>query len=112
MTYASEILCADNYELFDRVCARLNAKPIEPIDIIASDIGVTVDELCRWVIAYRAPKNKRPPYQSPKLSPIAQPRRETGPADTRSPDSRRLLNWKKATEGARAARQALETAER
>lgn len=108
MSYASEILCADNYELFDRVCARLNAKPIEPIDIIASDIGVTVDELCRWVIAYRAPKHKRPPYQSPKLAPIAQPRRDTGPVEARSHDAQRFLAWKKASEGAREARLAAE----
>ena len=103
--YTRNMLCADNHALFDKVRDRLNARPIEPIDIIARDIGVTVDDLCRWFIAYKAPRKPKA-YQSPNFPAIGQPKVANGPSWTQDDNSRRFLAWKRAKDGAKAAREA------
>lgn len=104
--YANSILRPDNYDLFDMVRARLNAKPTEPIDIIAGEIGVTVDQLCRWVIRFS--EKRRPKYQSPKFAPLRPP--VVSPPDLWADDEarRRQRIAQKARDGARAALRALE----
>ena len=52
-----DILRPDDHDLFKLVSAKLNQRnPIIPMEVIAESLCVTVDELCRWVLAYREPK--------------------------------------------------------
>jgi hypothetical protein len=106
--YTRSILCADNYDLFDKVRDRLNIRPPEPIQSIAFDLGVTVDDLCRWVIGFK--ESKRPKYQSAKLAPIAQPRTKAVTIWADDEDRRRQRIAQKARDGARATILALEKA--
>jgi transposase-like protein len=101
--YARNILRPDNYELFDMVRDRLNHRPIEPIESIAYDIGVTVDELCRWVIKFSEKGRKRQQYQSKAFAPLAQPRGATREGWEQSDDMRRQKIAQRARDGARAA---------
>jgi hypothetical protein len=107
--YTRSILCADNYELFDKVRNRLNLRPAEPVESIANDLGVTVDDLCRWVISFK--EAKRPKYQSAKLAPIAPPRAPSVGLWADDEDRRRQRIAQKARDGARATILALERAE-
>lgn len=106
--YTRNMLCADNYDLFDNVRWRLNARPVEPIESIAADIGVSVDDLCRWVIGFR--EAKRPKYQSPNFAPLAQPRTPGVELWADDEDRHRQRIAQKARDGARATRLALERA--
>lgn len=110
--YARNMLRPDNYALFDAVRNRLNAKPYEPIDSIAAEVGVTVDQLCRWVIGFsekHRERAQRVPYQSKAFAPIAQPRSKGAGSDwAQSENIRRMKAWKKQRDGARAAREAIE----
>lgn len=109
--YARNMLRPDNYALFDAVRNRLNAKPYEPIDSIAAEVGVTVDQLCRWVISFSEKKRPKAPYQSPKFAALDQPRKNGGGGDWgQSENIRRMKAWSKAREGARAAREAMNDA--
>lgn len=106
--YARNILCADNYELFDIVCRRLNARPIEPIESIAYDVGVTVDELCRWVIGFKEERRRvKSPYQGKARAPLAQSQSTSTPLWSDTDDGRRARIAQKARDGARAARLAM-----
>ena len=106
--YARNILCPDNYDLFDSVCRRLNARPIEPIESIAYDIGVTVDELCRWVIGFKEEKRRiKSPDQGKARAPLAQSRCTSTPLWSDDEDRRRQRIAQKARDGARAAREAM-----
>lgn len=109
--YTHSLLRPDNYELFDKVRDRLNARPVEPIECIARDVGVSVDHLCRWVIGFREKGRPKAPYQSPKFAALAQPRKNGGGGDWgQSENIRRMKAWSKAREGARAAREAMNDA--
>lgn len=107
--FARNVLRRDNYELFDIVRDRLNARPVEPIASIALEIGVTVDELCRWVISFSEKKRQRVPYQGKQFAPIAKPRNPNNgtPIWAEAPDRQRQRNAQKASDGARATRLAL-----
>lgn len=107
--YARSILRPDNYELFDIVRGRLNARPSEPIDCIAGDIGVSVDQLCRWVVRFS--EKKRPKYQSPKFAALRPP--AVSPPDLWADEEtrRRQRFAQKARDGARATRLALAEAD-
>lgn len=104
---ARNLLRPDNRELFDEVCLRLNArKPVIPIQVIADDIGVSVDALCRWVIGFKESR-RQTAYQSPKFAPLPIPKHVNG-HDAQQPENiRRMKAWKKAHEGARATLDAL-----
>lgn len=106
--YTRNILTADNYELFDMVRDRLNHRPIEPIESIAFDIGVSVDELCRWVIGFSEKKRPKAPYQGKAFAPIAQPRSTSVPLWADDQDRQRRRIAQRARDGARATRLALE----
>jgi hypothetical protein len=106
--YTRNILRPDNYELFDIVRDRLNHRPIEPIESIAYDIGVSVDDLCRWVIGFREAGRPSAPYQSPKFAAIG-PSRSTSTDLWADGESKRRQRFaQKARDGARAARLAME----
>ena len=106
--YTRNMLRPDNYELFDIVRDRLNHRPIEPIESIAFDIGVTVDDLCRWVIGFSEKNRPKAPYQSPKFAPIGPSRSTSTDMWADSEEKRRQRIAQKARDGARAARMAME----
>ncbi len=108
--YARNMLRPDNYELFDIVRKRLNAKPVEPIDSIAADIGVTVDQLCRWVIKFSEKKRPKAPYQGKDFAPIGPSRSTSTPMWADGLDRQRQRAAQKARDGARATILALEAA--
>lgn len=68
---AALILTPDNYELFKLVRDQLNEHPTVSIDATARGLGVSVDDLCKWVIAFKEP---RPPAILPRVSSIGLPR--------------------------------------
>lgn len=105
--YTRNILRPDNRELFAIVCSRLNARPVEPIECIANDVGVSVDDLCRWVIGFKESR-RTTAYQSPRFAPLPQPKYENGHDDQQPENIRRMKAWKRAHEGARATRLAME----
>ncbi len=107
--FAESILRPDNFDLFDNVRWRLNARPVEPIENIAHDIGVTVDQLCRWVIGF-SEKGRSNPYQSPRYAALGQPRTNSVALWADTEDRRRQRIAQKARDGARAAREAMEKA--
>lgn len=106
--YARNILRPDNYDLFDIVRDRLKARPAEPIDSIAADIGVTVDQLCRWVVSFSEKRRLRSNYQSKKFAAIGDQRVHSNGMWNDDEDRRRARAAQKARDGARATRLALE----
>lgn len=75
---------------------------------IAAEIGCTADELCRWFLAYRKPRQKR---AAPSIEPVTyagQPLRDMDAYD----QARKFASWRKAQEGAAATRRMLEASER
>ena len=104
---ARNVLRPDNYELFDEVCARLNQRdPVIPVAGIAAWVGVTEDELVRWVIAFKDRKPKAP-YQNKAFAPLAQSQSTSTPLWSDTDDRRRQRIAQKARDGARAAREAM-----
>jgi hypothetical protein len=106
----SDLLRPDNHELFDAVRKRLNQRdPVVPIAMIAWDLGVTVDELCKWIMAYKEPRKPKA-YQSPRFPAIGAPLVKSAPEWAQGDSTRRFLAWKRAHDGAVKARKALEAA--
>lgn len=68
---AERILTPDNYELFALVCDQFNSHPNVTVTQTASGLGVSVDDLCRWVIEF---KEYRPPAVLPRVRSIGLPR--------------------------------------
>lgn len=80
----------------------------KPMSQIASELGVDVDDLCAWIMDYKAPKNK--PYINRQSPPLAHSHvdkdRYSAPQA-----AQRFANWRKAREGAAQTRRMLEVAE-
>jgi len=53
---AERILTPDNVALFNMVRDQLNDFPTVPIAATARGLGVSVDDLCRWIIGFKEPK--------------------------------------------------------
>lgn len=107
MTNADDLLRPDARELFETVRTRLNARdPAEPIQAIADDLGVTVDQLCRWFIAYKEPRRHKKAYQSPRFPALPEPLGKITDPWADSEARRRQAIWKKQREGAKAALEA------
>jgi hypothetical protein len=107
MTKASDLLRPDNRELFETVRDKLNQRsPVVPVQFIADELGVTVDELCRWFIAYKEPR-KAKAYQSPRFPALPEPKQPIRDPWADSEERRRQAIWKRQHEAARAAREAM-----
>lgn len=107
------LLRPDNYDLFDQVCERLNQRdPVVPVAGIAAWLGVTEDELCRWIIGFRGTRRPRSTYQSRAFAPLAQPRAAGVELWADSEDRRKQRIAQRARDGARATRLALEAADK
>lgn len=104
--FAESILRPDNYDLFDTVRFRLNARPAEPVASIAADIGVTVDQLCRWVIGFTE-KGRGGFYQAKRYSALRPPEKSIPDLWADDEGRRRERMAQKARDGARATREAL-----
>lgn len=75
----------------------------KPMSRIASELGVDVDELCAWIMAYKAPKNK--PYVNRESVPTFAPVSRQG---DQTEDVKRFAAWRKAQKGAAETRLMLE----
>lgn len=101
---ARNLLRPDNYELFDEVRDRLNQRdPVIPIAGIAAWIGVTEDELIRWVIGFTEKGRLRSNYQSKKFAALGERRVRNSGIWNDDEDRRRSRIAQKARDGARAA---------
>lgn len=102
MVNPDDILRPDNRELFETVRHRLERRnPAEPITAVAADIGVSVDALCRWIIAYREPRKAR--YQAPRFAPLAPSAKSNSDLWSDDEDRRRRRMWDRARKGAAEA---------
>lgn len=70
---------------------------------IAEELGCTPDELCRWIMAYRQPKNR--PYISRDSIPIYHVGSQAADPGM---NARRFAAWRKAQMGAAETRRMLE----
>lgn len=90
---------------------RLQCNTTKPMSRIAAELGVDVDALCAWIMAYTAkPKAKAKPYvnrQSPAIEYSHVDKDRYGASRT----AQRFAAWRKQQEGARATRLMLEAAD-
>jgi hypothetical protein len=100
---SADLLRPDDRELFERVREQLNRRnPPVSIQVVADEIGVSVDDLCRWVLAYKEPRKKKA-YQSPRFPAIAPPKHRISDPWADDENRRRQAMWRKQHAGATAA---------
>lgn len=90
---------------------RLQCNTNKPMTRIAAELGVDIDDLCAWMMAYtEKPQHKAKEYQSKVAGAIGAPNR---PGNSWSPAAqvRRQTAWARQREGAAATRRMLEAAE-
>lgn len=90
----------DDHERMRLIRARVNAG--KPMSAIAAEIGEDLDDLVKWIMTYKEPKRK--PYVNRSTEPVYVSNEVYRP-DTFN--SRRFAAWRKAKEGAAAARKAI-----
>jgi hypothetical protein len=95
-----DFLRPDNHDLYDEIAAEMNAQPPVSLTSIADRLGVSVDELCRFVLEHRNPSPRFPALRPPRHAGV-----DTFvlPAEAQS-----RRNAQRARDGARATRLALE----
>ena len=102
----ASILTTHNHDLMKLVKARVDAE--YPMSFIAHELGVDVDDLCRWILHdYREPRvRKHKPYQNKGATALGEPKR---PGNSWSPAEqvRRQSAWQRQRDGAAAARKAI-----
>lgn len=86
----------DNHTLWRYLQNRVNDIPLVSMEAIAGELGLDVDALVRWMLAYKGPKRK--PYM-----------RKTEPAmiahsAAEDSNARRFAAWRRATTAAHKAR--------
>lgn len=82
---------------------RVQCNTTKPMSRIAAELGVDVDDLCAWIMAYtEKPAHKPKEYQSKVAEAIGDPKR---PGSGWSPAAqvRRQTAWQRQRDGARAA---------
>lgn len=97
MGAAVTILEPNDRELWKLVRRRVNQLPSIPMTQIAAELGVDIDDLCAWIMAYTEPKPK-PQYLAGKT--LASKGCSVVAADQRH------QNWARAREAAAIARAA------
>jgi hypothetical protein len=87
---------------------RIQCNTTKPMTRIAAELGVDVDDLCAWIMAYKEPRKARP-YENKGAGPIGEPKR---PGNSWSPaaQARRQAAWLRQRDGAAATRRMLEAA--
>lgn len=88
----------ENHALWRYLQQRVNDIPLVPMAAIAEELGLDVDALVRWMLAYKGPKRKA--YM-----------RKTEPAliahsVAEDSNARRFAAWRRATNAAHKARMA------
>ena len=84
---------------------RVQCNTTKPMSRIAAELGVDVDDLCAWIMAYREPR-KAKEYQAKYGPPIGAPKRP-GNSWTPAAQSLRHNAWQRQHDGAAAARKAI-----
>lgn len=97
---------ATDAELFTYISSRANERPAVPWETIAEDLGVAVQDLLNWFLAYRQPKRDRHQLARKGGLPMLIATNPGGGHYTLSNDAQRFANWRKASAGAAAARRA------
>lgn len=94
--------------LTDHAFARLVEKRLQNFDRstaeIAEELGCTPDELCRWFLSYRKPKEKRALLPVEPITYAGKPLRDMDDYDR----ARRFAAWRRAQTGAAETRRMLE----
>lgn len=73
----------------------------KPMSRIALELGVDVDDLCAWIMAYKEPKRK--PYVNRMSEPVTYAGRAIRSDDDYRKAAARYAAWKRAKEGAAKA---------
>lgn len=89
---------------FMREIRRHVAMP-KPMSQIAADLGVDVDDLCAWIMAYREPKKHKPVDNSKYGPAIAFDGRPIRADCDLTQEAQRFKAWKRQHDGAKAARE-------
>jgi hypothetical protein len=96
---SNDILYDGNHELWRLVQWLVNQEPPRPMAIVAAELGVETKALCEWMLRYKSPP--KPTY----MVRTGAPARSTGWSTIAS--EQRYQNWKKARDGAAAARRSV-----
>jgi hypothetical protein len=95
---------ATDAELFTYISSRANERPAVPWEEIAEELGVAVQDLLNWFLAYRQPKRDRHQLARKGSMPMLLATNPSGGQYTLSRDAQRFANWRRASVGAAAAR--------
>jgi hypothetical protein len=103
-TYAGQAMTRDDHELMRLIRARVNQNPPIPMSQIAAELGVDIDELCAFIMAYKEPRQRKAFDNRSYGPPIA--RVTPGNVDhwSQPEQAQRFLNWRRARDGAAQAR--------
>lgn len=82
---------------------RVQSNTTKPMSQIASELGVDLDDLCAWIMAYTAKPQKRKEYVNRDSQPSVQHEHYTT-----SQSAKRFAAWRKAQAGAAETRRLLE----
>lgn len=83
-----------NTELWKYLQSRVNEMPLASMEVIAGELGLDVDSLCRWMLAYTGPKRK--PYMR-KTDPAL-----IGHSVSQDSNARRFAAYRKSQASAKA----------
>lgn len=75
---------------------------MKPMDQIAAELDVDVNEMLRWIMAYKAPH--KPKEYLNRNSVAADAKKPTSDRWSMPAQAQRFASWRKATQGAAAAR--------
>lgn len=88
---------------FMREIRRLvKAEPPKPMTRIAADLGVDVDDLCAWIMAYKEPKRKA--YVNRMSEPVTYAGRSIRSDDDYRKAAAKFAAWKRQHDGAAETR--------
>lgn len=91
-------------ELWAYVRGRVDARPAVSMAKIAEELGVGVDDLCAWVMAYSAPKRDKTALNRRGSLPALVSDNMVSTHWPASHNAQRFANWRRATAAAHKAR--------
>lgn len=75
-----------------------------PMKAIAKELGVTVEHLCEWIMRYKEPRVAKQSVEVRRPAISHAPYSNSANHFNLSTNAQRYANWRKARDGARAAR--------
>lgn len=92
-------------KLWAYVRARVNARPAVTMSHIARELGLHVDDLCAWIMAYREPRPTKGEQRKKPGPPMLLAGTSGGQVWSQSRQARAFAAWRKQHDGAVRARQ-------